>query len=160
MPWPEEDDETELLEWTKRQRTANLSLYSARKTLRGIARQILLFQQIMSHAPDPNKSGIEIPAKLLQAYIYFVLAIAQGSVNTSMYWSHMRTFSRLLRAGMQTMLKSFSPSSILTYSSILPTDILSLISLKLLSDLTGPCPDINNVYSAWIKTLVSSQNDS
>ncbi|KAI1118051.1 hypothetical protein F5Y14DRAFT_400954 [Nemania sp. NC0429] len=153
MPFPKEDGEAEALDWTKRQRTANLSLYSARKELRVISRQILLFQQIISHAPDPEKTGIEIPTQLLQAYIYFILAIAQGSVNNSLYWSHMRTFSRLLQAGMQTILKSFSSSSISTYASILPTDVLSLISLKLLGDLTGPYPNINNIYSEWIKTL-------
>lgn len=159
MPWPEDNNEAQL-KWTKRQQTADLILSSIRKALRGVARQVLLFQQIMSHAPDPNKAGIEIPAQLLQAYIYFVLAIAQGSVDTGLHWSHMRTFSSLLQAGMRTMLKSFSHSSILTYSSVLPTDIVSLIGLKLLSDLTGPCPNINNVYSEWIKTLVSSHNDT
>lgn len=160
MPWPKTNDEDELLLWNKRQRKATITLYSARKSLRNISRQILLFQQIMSHAPDPNKTGVEIPVKILQAYIYLFLAIAQGSSNTNLYWSHMRTFSRLMQVGMRTMLKSFSPSSILTYSSILPTDIVSLMSLKLLGDLTGTCPNISNVYSQWIKTLVSSHNDA
>ncbi|KAI0151696.1 hypothetical protein GGR57DRAFT_503626 [Xylariaceae sp. FL1272] len=51
------------------------------------------------------------------------------------------------------MTKSFSPSSLLTYSSIQPTDVFSLINLRLLNDLTGPFSSINVVYSEWIKTL-------
>lgn len=155
-PWPEGNNEDQVLDWTKRQRVASLNLYYARKALRSIARQIFLFQQVMSHAPAPNKTGIEIPAQLLQAYIYFVLAIVQTSVGTDLHRSHMSAVSSLLQAGMRAMLKSFSPASLLTYSSILPTDVLSLISLGLLNDLTGPYPSINSVYSEWIKTLVSA----
>ncbi|KAI0437042.1 hypothetical protein F4803DRAFT_556393 [Xylaria telfairii] len=152
-PWPEESNEGSSLDWTRRQRGANSTLYSARKALRGTTRQIILFRQVMSHAPDPNNASIEIPAPLLQAYIYFVLALVQASIDTNRHQSHMRTFSSLLQAGMRTMLKSFSPASLLTYSSLLPTDILSLISLRLLGDITGPYLDINSVYSECIKTL-------
>ncbi|KAJ2982637.1 hypothetical protein NUW58_g6401 [Xylaria curta] len=152
-PWPEDNNEAQSLNWTKRQRVANSNLYIARKDLRGIARQVLLFQRVMSHAPDPNKAGIEIPVQLLQAYIYFVLALIRASVDTNPDWSYMRTVSSLLQTGMRAILKSFSPASLLTYSSILPTEVLSLISLGLLNDLTGPYPDIYTVYSEWIKTL-------
>ncbi|KAI3336240.1 hypothetical protein F4824DRAFT_462651 [Ustulina deusta] len=152
-PWPENNNEEQSLDWTKRQRAADSTLSSARTALRGITRQILLFQQVMSHAPNPKKTDIEIPAQLLQAYIYFVLAIVQASVDTDRHRSHMQQVSSLLQAGMRAMLKSFSPVSLLTYSSVLPTEVLSLISLGLLNDMTGPYRDINSVYSEWIKIL-------
>ncbi len=159
-PWPENNNEEQSLDWTKRQRAADSTLSSARTALRGITRQILLFQQVMSHAPNPKKTDIEIPAQLLQAYIYFVLAIVQASVDTDRHRSHMQQVSSLLQAGMRAMLKSFSPVSLLTYSSVLPTEVLSLISLGLLNDMTGPYRDINSVYSEWIKILVSSHNSA
>ncbi|KAI1174860.1 hypothetical protein F4777DRAFT_368813 [Nemania sp. FL0916] len=151
-PWPNSDEELPV-DWSRRQRIADSTLYSARKVLRTFARQIMLFQEVMSHAPDSNKTGVEIPAQLLQAYIYFVLALVQASVDSILHASHMRTASSLLQEGMRTMLKSFSPASLLTYSSILPTEIISLISLRLLNDVTGPYLSISDVYSKWIKDL-------
>ncbi|KAI1125079.1 hypothetical protein F5Y10DRAFT_268419 [Nemania abortiva] len=96
---------------------------------------------------------MSIPTQLLQAYIYFVLALIQASVNTDLYQSHIEVFCTLLHTGMRAMLKSFSPASLLTYSSVLPTDILSLMSFRLLDDFTVPGRSINTVYSDWIKIL-------
>lgn len=155
-PWPEGNNEDPPLELSKRQRTADLAVSTTRKALRDSTRLILLFQQVLSHAPDSSKARVEIPTELLQAYIYLILAIVQSSIDFSLHLSHMHTFSSLLQVGMRTMMKSFSPSSLLTYSSVQPTDVLSLISLRLLNDLTGPFSNINRIYSEWIKTLVSS----
>ncbi|KAJ3579507.1 hypothetical protein NPX13_g1054 [Xylaria arbuscula] len=152
-PWPEDNNEDSPLELSKRQRISDLALSFTRKALRESTRLILLFQQVMSHAPDSNKARVEIPTKLLQAYIYLVLAIVQSSVDFNLHLAHMRTFFDLLQVGMRTMMKSFSTSSLLTYSSVQPTDVLSLISLKLLNDLTGPFSNINGIYSGWIKSL-------
>ncbi|KAI0172238.1 hypothetical protein GGR52DRAFT_460033 [Hypoxylon sp. FL1284] len=157
-PWPEEDSEEQSLDWTRKQRAANSTLSLARKTLRSIIRQILLFQQVMSHAPRTKDTGIEMPTQLPQAYIYFVLAFVQASADIRLYQSHIETFSRLLQEGMRTMLRSFSLSSLITYSSVPPNEVISLISLKLLNDLTGIYPNISSVYSQWIQTLVSSCN--
>ncbi|KAI1359945.1 hypothetical protein F5Y08DRAFT_344171 [Xylaria arbuscula] len=152
-PWPEDNNGDSPLELSKRQRISDLALSFTRKALRESTRLILLFQQVMSHALDSNKARVEIPTELLQAYIYLVLAIVQSSVDFNLHLAHMRTFFELLQVGMRTMMKSFSTSSLLTYSSVQPTDVLSLISLKLLNDLTGPFSNINGIYSGWIKSL-------
>lgn len=110
----------------------------------------------MCSAPDLRRMRIEIPAQLIQAFIYIVLSVVQASLDTGRYMSHMDNALDLLRTGMRAILKSASPMSLLTYSSVLPTHVLSLISLKLLNDVTGSLPDINSVYSEWIKTLVGS----
>ncbi|KAI1327452.1 hypothetical protein F5Y16DRAFT_372060 [Xylariaceae sp. FL0255] len=155
IPWPEGDDKGSSLKWKRRQKVANSTLSSARKAFRGITRQIILFQQIMAHCPVTKSSDTKIPHELLQAFIYFLLALAHGSVNTNLHHSRMSRFSSLLQDGMRMMLKSFSPASLLTYSSILPTDALSLISLRLFNNLTGRFLNISGVYSECLKKLVS-----
>ncbi|KAF3805639.1 hypothetical protein GCG54_00005678 [Colletotrichum gloeosporioides] len=59
----------------------------------------------------------------------------------------------LLEDGLRFILKVFSPSPLLKWSSILPTEILSQISLKLINDLTEEHLDITTVYSEYIQKL-------
>ncbi len=156
-PWPQDGDDNPRLNFTKRQRTADSNIFDTRKSFRSLARQILLFQQIVSHAGDSDKATFEIPAQLLKAWIYLIVATVQGSVNTDLHRSHLSKATSLLQTGMRLILKSFSPSPLLLRSSVLPTELLSLMSLNLLKNWTGTHPSIDTVYLQRLTLLVRSE---
>lgn len=62
----------------------------------------------------------------------------------------------LIGDGMNKMVKSSSTKTLLERSVVLPLEIVSLISLKLLQDVTRGLPDISETYSSYIESIVSS----
>ena len=142
------------LKHSKRRLSAESNITDVRRTFRNLARQIQLFQLFMSHAQDTDRSKFELPAELLQAWIYLLLAIVQGSLDAETHLSHLEKTTNLLKTGMRAILKSLSVSSLLKQSSVLPTEIMSLMSLKLLNDVSN-YSTVNNTYSESIKALVS-----
>ncbi|KAK2765748.1 mg2+ transporter [Colletotrichum kahawae] len=91
--------------------------------------------------------------ELLQAWIYVILATIQSALDYDTHRSHINYASSLLVDGMRSIMKTFSPSPLLEWSTLLPIDVLSQISLKLIDDVTEEHLDMATVYSDYIQNL-------
>ena len=108
----------------------------------------------MSHASPSEKINAEIPVELVRAWMYLILAMIHAFLDVETSSSYLSTASLLVHSGMKAMLKSLGPKSLLDSSSVLPREVLSMIGLGLLGDVTGDHPSIIDTYSEYLKYLV------
>ncbi|KDN67583.1 hypothetical protein CSUB01_03637 [Colletotrichum sublineola] len=157
-PWPPLDGESSNIpEFTKIQKIADDNIPQVRRDFRDLCRQIQLFKQIMIHAQASDRARFNVPPQLFNAWIYLILATIQGSLDIGTYQSHMGNATILLEDGMRSILKTYSPHSLLEWSSILPTELLSQISLKLINDVAEEHLNITTVYSDYVDDLETIQ---
>lgn len=110
----------------------------------------------MSHASAEAKAKFEPPTQILEAWIYLILANIHSSTDLDTFLSYLDTATTLLQSGIRKILKSLSTSTLLTVSSVLPTELLSMMGLKVLKDVTSMSGSINisKIYSQCIEDLV------
>jgi hypothetical protein len=67
---------------------------------------------------------------------------------------HFDFATTLIKEGMAEVMQALPGGDLLSKEVILPMDIVSLLSLKLLQDTTGASPNIDRTYSEYLHALV------
>jgi hypothetical protein len=118
-----------------------------------LTRDIQSFQSIMSFAGKEDRAAIELPRELVTSWLHIVFGLIYSS-HTLDWFSHMTKAKSLMKDGMQKMIRGISSQNLLDEAVMLPTEVMSLITLNLLQDDVGKYDDICDTYSLYLNFLV------
>jgi hypothetical protein len=139
-------------------RSSSRSIYlgSVLHSLRALTKDIQSFTNIISHAQPLERANITIPIQLIRAWIYLILALAKSTKKTITRNGHFDNAQDLIKEGMAEVMQALPSEDLLAREVVLPMEVVSLLSLKLLQDTTGTFPNLDTVYSEYLNALVSS----
>jgi hypothetical protein len=126
-----------------------------RSRLRQLARDVLPFGEILSHARGADKARIKVPYHFVRAWPHLVMAMICFPTNVLRGDRLVGDVSKLLEEGMKVVVQDLAKKPLLSYSMVLPLELLSLMSLRLLQDVTPGVVDISKTYSSALEALVS-----
>ncbi|OIW34428.1 hypothetical protein CONLIGDRAFT_566188 [Coniochaeta ligniaria NRRL 30616] len=124
-----------------------------RASLRELTQEIQSFANIISHAQPLERASISVPIQLIRAWIYLLLALAKATKKTMIRNSHFDNAKDLIKEGMAEVVQALPSEDLLAREVVLPIEVVSLLSLKLLQDTTGPYPNLDTVYSEFLNAL-------
>ena len=99
---------------------------------------------------------MRVPEPLWKSWLHLVMSCALLASEFPAWQEHMTTALNLVDEGMQMMTRESTPYSLLDASILLPTEISSLVSLRLLKDMTGGQHDVLETYQQSMRGLVTS----
>ncbi|KAI2464473.1 hypothetical protein F4781DRAFT_70403 [Annulohypoxylon bovei var. microspora] len=153
MPDVNEDARAQRTRPSRRTTSAQHYVYPLRSTLRGFTRVIQSFRGILSHAPAPVRTKVEMPNDLVRAWLHLVIALIQASQNEEAWNENIIVAEALIQRGMNDIMDQLPTPDLLSNSVIQPMELVALMSLKLLRDSTGTYSRIDDTYSDYLKGL-------
>ncbi|UKZ62641.1 uncharacterized protein TrAtP1_003881 [Trichoderma atroviride] len=127
-------------------------LAEVKNALWQLTRDIQSFQSIMSFAGKEDRATIELPRELVTAWLHIVFGLIYSS-HTVDWFNHMTRARSLMKDGMQKMIQGISSQNLLEKAVMLPTEIMSLITLNLFQDDVGKYDNICDTYSLYLNSL-------
>lgn len=124
-------------------------------TLGSISRTITSFNEILGYSLKFNQLKMTVPIELKSGWLHLVMSFIHLSRDLFLGETTIRDAQFLIGEGLNKMVKSSSTKTLSERSVVLPLEIVSLISLKLLQDVTRGRPDISEIYSSHIESIVS-----
>jgi hypothetical protein len=136
-----------------------LLVQETRPRLRELTQIIQAFVSILSHAQNTELAAIPVPLQLIRAWVHLVLALVKAdgeSSNVGYYLGqgHLDFAIALIKEGMAEVMQALPSGDLLSNEVLLPMDVVSLLSLKLLQDSTGALPNIDKTYSEYLHAMV------
>nr|XP_036585489.1 mg2+ transporter [Colletotrichum truncatum]KAF6795540.1 mg2+ transporter [Colletotrichum truncatum] len=126
---------------------------SIRKALRQLALPIMALKGILSYAEPTDRLEIDVPVDLIRAWLHLVISLVYASHDTHMWEDHLDVADSLVKSGIKHIMENLSNLKLLERSSVLPLEIVSLISYDLLSNTSGRFAGISDTYSEYLKAL-------
>lgn len=141
-------------------RNSSRSLYEGnvlqtRIALRELTQELQSFTNIISHAQPLERASLTVPIQLNRAWIYLILALAKATRKSMVRNAHFDNAKDLIKEGMAEVMQALPSEDLLAREVVLPLEIVSLLSLKLLQDTTGTYPNLDTIYSEYLNALVS-----
>ncbi|TDZ13014.1 hypothetical protein C8035_v000464 [Colletotrichum spinosum] len=124
-----------------------------RKALRQLALPILAFKNILSHAEPANRLEIDVPLDLIRAWLHLVMGLIYASHETQKWEDHLDVADELVKSGMKHIMERLSNLKLMDRSSVLPLEMVSLMSYGLMSNASGKYAGISDTYSEYLKAL-------
>lgn len=112
------------------------------------------FQEIFSQSSRAERSKLAVPKEMIEGWIHLLMGLVHLANETDKSDRLLEDAKTLIRSGMAIVVNSLSEKSLINNSIVLPLELLSLVSLKLLQDITLGKPDISECYSASLETMV------
>jgi hypothetical protein len=131
-----------------------LNVSSTRDALRELTQEIQSFTNIISHAQPVERASITVPIQLIRAWIYLLLGLAKATKKMVTRNTHFYNAMDLLKEGMAEVMQALPSDDLLAREVVLPMEVVSLLSLKLLQDTTGTFPNLDTTYSEYLNALV------
>lgn len=128
------------------------SISEIKNALWQLTQDIPSFQDIMAFSGKEDRAAMTLPHELVTAWLHIVFGLIYSTYAPDWY-SHMMKARQLMRDGMQKMIQGVSNENLLDKAVMLPTEILSLITLNLLRDDVGKYDDICDTYSLYLNLL-------
>ncbi|KAH0491436.1 hypothetical protein TgHK011_002869 [Trichoderma gracile] len=128
------------------------SVSEIKNALWQLTQDIPSFQDTMSFSGKEDRAAMTLPQELVTAWLHIVFGLIY-STYASDWYSHIMKARQLMRDGMQKMIQSISNANLLDKAVMLPTEIMSLITLNLLHDDVGKYDDICDTYSLYLNLL-------
>ncbi|OTA02808.1 hypothetical protein A9Z42_0032410 [Trichoderma parareesei] len=128
------------------------SISEMKNALWQLTQDIPSFQDIMSFSGKEDRATMTLPQELVTAWLHIVFGLIYSTYAPDWY-SHIMKARQLMRDGMQKMIQSISNENLLDKAVMLPTEIMSLITLNLLHDDVGKYDDICDTYSLYLNLL-------
>lgn len=116
---------------------------------------MIAFKSILSHAEPTDRLHIDVPLDLIRAWLHLVMGLIYASHDTHMWEDHLEVTDSLVKSGMKHVMERLSHLKLLERSSVLPLEVVSLISYGLLSNTSGKYAGISDTYSEYLRALVS-----
>ncbi|KAK1758176.1 hypothetical protein QBC47DRAFT_410891 [Echria macrotheca] len=131
-----------------------LSRYS-RYDLRSFCVQTQQFQEMFSQSGMQERCKITVPKEIVEGWIHLLMALVYLPKDDEKGERLLDDARVLITSGMATMIRALSDKSLLDSSVLLPQELVSLLSLKLLQDSTLGMPDATQCYSACLQELAA-----
>ncbi|KAK7423282.1 hypothetical protein QQX98_001072 [Neonectria punicea] len=127
-----------------------------RTLLRSFTPILIAFQNVISHASEEERAAIELPREFVTAWLYAVMAMVYGSQDNHAWYFRTSRLRDLTELGMKKLMHWLPDKSLLKRTSLLPLEVLSLVTLGLLQDQVGKSDDICETYSQYLNSLENS----
>lgn len=127
-----------------------------RTTLRDFTQEVQAFLNVLSQASAEEVSQIALPREFVTAWLYVVMAMVFGAADEIVWHSRFVRASSLIIQGMEKVMQGLSDVNLLERATVLPLEVLSLITMGLLKDQVGKHDDICETYSQYLNSLVNS----
>jgi len=150
----EADDERNLRQ-VRPQSVSKSSVGYIRYELRKLTIVITSFNEIFAHAQTKDRLRITVPDKLIGAWIHLLMGLIYLPKDLDKSERRIDDAKSLLYEGINTIVMSLSEKSLLENSVVLPLEIVALMSLTLLQDITQSHPDISKTYYSYLSAVVS-----
>lgn len=137
---------------------ADLVVPLVRSYLRKLTQAIQSFKNILSHAQPLERASITVPDGLIRAWLHLLMAMIYSSQGAFAWTEHSEVARTLIKGGMAEVIEEMAGESLLKKVVILPMEVVSLVTLKLLQDSTGVYPNIGTTYSEYLDALVRTDS--
>lgn len=108
----------------------------------------------MAHSTEEDRIGVDLPPEFSTAWLYVVMGMIYGSKDDFTWNSRINRAKDLVEKGSKKLLQGLSNKSLLDRASVLPLEVLSLVTMGLLQDQVGKSDDICDTYSQYLNSLV------
>ncbi|KAK4198538.1 hypothetical protein QBC40DRAFT_283526 [Triangularia verruculosa] len=160
---PEDPADPRSREMNKARRALQMEKLSRQRTemMKAIDRQVAelsSFNSTFSSASPSDLNKVHTPWLLVDAWIHILLGLAIFPKNTTRSEFLMDSGLSSIRQGVDEMIQSVANSferPLFDRSVLLPMDLVSLMSMTLLKDITPGLPDISETYSSYLDTIES-----
>ncbi|KAM0437708.1 hypothetical protein ACHAPT_002073 [Fusarium lateritium] len=129
------------------------TLSEVRTSLRSFTQDLVAFQTIMAYSTEEERVGVELPPEFSTAWLYVVMGMIYGSKDDFTWKSRLSRARDLVEKGSKKVLQGLSDKSLLNRASVLPLEVLSLVTMGLLQDQVGKSDDICDTYSQYLNSL-------
>lgn len=136
------------------QRTpAEENISRLRELTRELTRSIQSFKNWMNVATSADRARVKVPNVLIQAWLHTLMGFIHSTQETHLWDKHVQVAESLIKAGMKEVVDGLSDQDLLGRAAVLPMELVSMISLKLIQDSTNTAPDIALTYSDYLDSL-------
>lgn len=108
----------------------------------------------MAYSTEEERVGVDLPPEFSTAWLYIVMGMIYGSKDDFTWNSRISRAKDLVEKGSKKLLQGLSNKSLLDRASVLPLEVLSLVTMGLLQDQVGKSDDICDTYSQYLNSLV------
>jgi hypothetical protein len=125
--------------------------------LRNMIVDILSFNEIFAHVQESDRAKIQTPTDLVGTWMHIVLALATYSSDSARFLELIEKAGSELKQGLETMINAMSETTSMKLENtvVLPLDLVLLMSMRLLQDVTPGLPDISATYWSSLLLMVS-----
>ncbi|KAI1370582.1 hypothetical protein F4677DRAFT_457763 [Hypoxylon crocopeplum] len=124
-----------------------------RLELRRLCVEVQTFKEMFAQSGKLEQAKIAVPKEIVEGWIHLLMGLIYLLKDHDKSDRLLNNARDLIRSGMATIIRSLSDKSLLDSSVVLPLELLSLLSLKLLQDFTVGMPDISECYSACLSSV-------
>lgn len=96
-----------------------------------------------------------VPDALKNAWLHLVMSLVFVPHDEIMSETLLLHAEVLMETGVEDIVASLSEKPLMENTVMLPSELFSLMGLKLLQDTTAGLPDISRIYSAFLESVVS-----
>lgn len=119
---------------------------------------ILYFTETFVHAQHADRVQIHVPDQLIDGWLHLLLGLSYMSSDPERASSFLDFHAKpLISQGLNAIVKDMAKKPLFEKSIILPQELVSLMSMKLLTDVTPGLPNISQTYSAYLSAIVSPE---
>lgn len=112
------------------------------------------FQRIMSEADETQRARLDIPNQFVTVWLHIMTAMTFGMNGEHGFQQHLWRARSLAVEAMNNAIQGTSSIDLVEKQSVLPMEVLAVLSLGLLSDRVGNGDDISETYSEYLNLLV------
>ncbi|CCC06689.1 hypothetical protein SMACR_00715 [Sordaria macrospora] len=128
--------------------------YQLRAVLKELAGMILYFTETFVHAQHADRVQIHVPDQLIDGWLHLLLGLSYMSSDPERASSFLDFHAKpLISQGLNAIVKDMAKKPLFEKSIILPQELVSLMSMKLLTDVTPGLPNISQTYSAYLSAI-------
>ncbi len=128
------------------------SLVTALGEIRG---DIQVFSESFTNIEDSDRAQINPPSILTDAWVHLTLALATFSSNERRSLELIQKARSDIYTGMWTIIGARSDALQVRDLMVLPSDLVALMSMKLMKNVTPSLPDIGSTYGSYLDSIVS-----
>lgn len=125
------------------------------KITRNLAVTIMSFNETIGYSTDSSQLDIHVPDDLKNAWLHLTMGLIFVPLDEVMSETLLVQAQLLIEESIENIVKSLTTKSLIDNAVILPIELFTLMSLKLLQDSTAGLPDISQTYSAYLESVVS-----
>lgn len=118
---------------------------------------ILYFTETFLHAQHADRVQIHVPDQLIDGWLHILLGLCSMSMDPLRALTFLDFHAKpLISQGLNAIVKDMAKKPLLEKSVVLPQELFSLMSMKLLTDITPGLPNISKTYSDYLGAIVSA----
>ena len=132
-----------------------LHLGSLATALGSLRRDILALSEGFANIEESDRAHINPPTLLTDAWVHITLALATFPSNERRSLELVKRARLEICTGMDQIIGARSEALQVRDLMVLPSDLVALMSMKLMRNATPSLPDISSTYGSYLDSIVS-----